>query len=534
MANGFDRLERFFAKKKPQTTADSGEPVATATAAAPFVEPQFPSPSFIRPKTTRMAAREEVRVGRPGSRIPSLPEPASPRQILDSVNTQSTNYVSDLFESQYSPITTSFTQHEADLFLDGFDGFQFPRPPTYIGEHSPVSSTAKSSIESERRPRSRTSRPTHASADRFDTPPSSDLEDEDRGPQYFRSKKLPEIPQRQLPTPGPSPERLCVFDLALKESKSIDFLNKAVYKDLRRQLDETLEKPQFQRSSSQSSPAPSFARLSISSSTLREPNFKEFLSLSDDDIAETSPVDTTPEQSTSAAPSTTHSTDSPSQSYLTLTPPFASRPATAAAFEAARIANRYNFDLVYVVNLWPENGCPRTSGVDKGDSVSVNSDWSTRSGMTGRLLAAYGLENVSSPFQISAEVHGQVLRSNGWIEYRKQHACDDEFALGYATSFYTGQYSRSGQPSPRNSSSTGKSDKTDRGIVFAAYRKPRVDGSQAEVGSNPDELGNIYRDAEALVEMLIDIHVANRLRQPQPHSSDSDETGPMPEQRFIY
>lgn len=412
-----------------------------------------------------MAAREEVGVTQPASRVPSLPEPVSPHRNRFS---------------QPSSIT-----HLA------------PGPSSHCNASSDLSS--------------------------------------DRGRQYFQNKKLPELPQRKPPTPGPSPEPFPVLDSQLRDSKSIDFFNKAVCKDIRRQLAETStwDQSQLRMTPSLPSLAPSSSRLSLSSSMLQEPDFNDFLNLSDDDIAETSPENWTPDQNATAAHSTAPSiTESPRQSLLILPPSYPSQPATAAAFETARIADRYNFDLVYVVNLWwPENSRPRSSGPDLGDAASVNSNVSAKPsrGMTGRLLAAYGLHNVNSPFQISAIAHGKILQSPGWIEHRNQEARDGEFAQGYACSFYTGQYSRNGAPS--SSISSARSAKTDRGIVFAAYRKPSVDGSLAGVGSSQVDLVSIYKDAKALVEMLIDIHVANRLSQPLSGSPGSDETGSMPEQR---
>lgn len=539
MANGFDRLERFFVKRKVSTvTADSIEPVITTNLST--TEPQFPSPSFIRPKATRMAAREEVIVKQPGSiRSPSVADVHSPHR-MGSIKAQSSTYSSDSYRLQYSPIRTSSLRYlQGQNLLDGFEDFQFPQPPIRNGEISPASSASNQMLSFElsgqRSPRSCSPRKTEIGPNRLDTPPASDLEDDDfRCPRYFRNKKLPELPHGALPTPGPSPELSPVLDSQLRESRSIDILNKAVYQDIHRQLHECLEQPPLRRTLSRSSLSLLTSGGSLSNSTLREPDVIDFLNLSDDDIAEISPDSPTmSSEPDHSPPSTLAPTISPRQrqSLLTLTPPYASRPATAAAFEAARIAQRYNFDLVYVVNLWPDVSGPPTVGPEE-DTASFDSDFSAKPsrGMTGRLLAAYGLHNVKSPFQISAGVHGKILRSGGWIEYRNQEARSDEFARGYACAFYTGQYSRSGSIVSSNSTSSSKVKQSDRGIVFAAYRKPRADGNMMGVGSSKSELADVHQDAEALVEMLIDIHVANRLRQPLLRSHDPDETGPMPMQ----
>lgn len=217
------------------------------------------------------------------------------------------------------------------------------------------------------------------------------------------------------------------------------------------------------------------------------------------------------------------------RSPCSLSPPYATRPAAAAAFEAARIANRYNFDLVYVVNLWPDMSVTPTSGPEE-DSSSIDSQFSAKAprGLTGRLLAAYGLHNVKSPFQISAMVHAKILRNQGWIEYRNRSARTDEFARGFACSFYTAQHSRTSSVASDESANPARMRRSDRGIVFAAYRKPRADGSLVGIGCNKAQLAEVHKDAEALVEMLIDIHAANRQRQPLTYSHDPDETGPMP------
>ncbi|KAK7423293.1 hypothetical protein QQX98_001083 [Neonectria punicea] len=537
MANGFDRLERFFAKRKASAVStDTIEPAITT--GAPVTEPQFPSPSFIRPKITRMAAREEVIVKQPSStRSPSVADASSPNR-MGSIDAKNSTHSSDSYRLQYSPVrTSSLRRLQAQLLIDGFGDYEFPRPPTHTGEISPVSSnsspTSSFEIPGHRSSRSRSLRKMDCDLERLDTPVSDPEDDELRCPRYFQNKKLPELPHCALPTPGPSPELLPVLDSQLSESKSIEVLNREVYQDIRRQFHASLEKPPLQRPSSRSGLSRSPSRESLSSSTLRMPNFNDFLSLSDDDIAETSPegpnhsFDLEPSTPSTLAPAVSTPQEQP---LLTLTPPYASRPATAAAFEAARIANRYNFDLVYVVNLWPDVSGPPTSGPDEG-IASFDPSFSGKSpkGMTGRLLAAYGLHNVKSPFQISAEVHGKILRSNGWIEYRNHEARDDEFARGFACAFYTGQYSKNGSIVSRGSPSSTKTRQNDRGIVFAAYRKPRADGSMLGVGSNKAELADVHQDAEALVEMLIDIHVANRLRQPLPQSQYS-ETGPMPMQ----
>ena len=234
-------------------------------------------------------------------------------------------------------------------------------------------------------------------------------------------------------------------------------------------------------------------------------------------------------------------------------------PATVAAFEAARIAARYRFDLVYVVNLWPSHtGCSQPRAISSQFPVpyfdaparatpslampnnSLRSlaalhkclegqgsvaNMNPRSGMNGRLLAAYGLPSVMSPFRISAPVHQKVLRADGWLEYRSDSPAADEFARGYSCSFYAG-YSPDGRwrpvetdvdrertGSPEERAKKRQDRPANRGIVFAAYRLPNSDGTV--LSSGKDELDGLYRDAELFVETLIDIHMMQRQRDLQ-------------------
>ncbi|UKZ79489.1 hypothetical protein TrVFT333_007244 [Trichoderma virens FT-333] len=212
-------------------------------------------------------------------------------------------------------------------------------------------------------------------------------------------------------------------------------------------------------------------------------------------------------------------------SLLTLTPPPTSRPATAAAFEAARIAKRYDFDLVYVVNLWPGGPREQVFGLESASSCERP--------LVGRLLAAHGLHQVPSPLQIALNVHTTILRSKGWVEYRNPEAQSHELARGYACSFYTGKYSQGGSVD-RDSPVSGVrlSEMIDRGIVFAAYRKPRIGPCRLGHTFTGEELSSLYEDAETLVEMLIDIHARNRQCQPDSYSQLCDETGPMPQQEL--
>lgn len=285
-----------------------------------------------------------------------------------------------------------------------------------------------------------------------------------------------------------------------------------MFSDIPLDFGDAVEDVPMRRSNSERSLAPSEAT-SSASSILREPGVNEFLNLSDDDIAE----DTEEELAEQDTDSLT-ALQPLASTLLTLTPPRASQPATAAAFEAARIAKRYDFDLIYVVNLWPGQALEST-----GERPLI-----------GRLLAAHGLHHVPSPLQISSLVHTTILRSDGWIEYRNTDARPHDLARGYASAFYTGQYARSLSGNRSNPvSGVRLSEQIDRGIVFAAYRKPRAGNDRLGHSFDDKELGELHREAETLVEMLIDIHVTNRLRQPPTCTRAAEETGPMPLQQLV-
>lgn len=257
----------------------------------------------------------------------------------------------------------------------------------------------------------------------------------------------------------------------------------------------------------------------------REPSVSEFLSLSDDDVAGDALAPLARLPGPPKPPSCALPLDppgwflspqvSPGSRLLTLSPPLATRPATEAAFEAAKIAARYKFDLVYVVNLWPTRlaSTPSSAGAELSSPTSNTS----RVEMTGRILAGYGLQWIKSPFQISESVHLKVLRSSGWLEFHSDNPMPEEFSQGYSCSFYTnhnlGRRSKltdKGTLEGNLRAQRGSAPNT--GIAFAAYRLPRADGR--DLRSDEVELAALRTDAENLVNMLIDTPVTGRQRRP--------------------
>lgn len=389
---------------------------------------------------------------------------------------------------------------------------------------------------------------------------------------------------------------------------------------------------------------------------IQELPVQDFMTLTDEDIAEvkikapSEPPARLPPPPPVLPPNPRSPPFLPTRRISTMLPPPLA-PDEVAAFQAARIAKKYDFDFLYVVNFWPgqmghlhrpgggprvqchshshssstvssatssssrppstlysptsdcpttKNSTPRNSlqlqaaplergGDGNGDSgdgayhmgeccpyppppgtITTGNGPSRPGAITGRLLTGYGLNTLEAPFRLSARAHRKILRegADGWVEYRKSDARDNEFARGYARSFYTAGPSQAHMPPPlppwrsstytststctstSSSSSkttdstsssnsnggsmgaseataaaataTGRTDKApgpgprprprppavDRGIVFAAYRRPR--GHGGTVHSSKAELDALEREAETLVELLLDFHQGRR------------------------
>lgn len=277
----------------------------------------------------------------------------------------------------------------------------------------------------------------------------------------------------------------------------------------------------------------------------------DFFDLDDEDLAEeveesfepSTPINGADAMSSSGDCPATPASSKRSSGSTTISDPIADT-AAHGAVQAARIAAKHKFDLVYIVNLWPEktdsesrsSGSSSTPGCSRRNSTSSSLLGSTdgtiietASGMTGRLLAAYGLSTAASPFRISAGVHAKILKHQSWIEYRSNDATPSEFSRGYGHAFHTSKVTSSTPPSPANGDDSVSVRQTEdnRGIVFAAYRQPGPDGKTR--ACSPDELKELRADAEDLIDMLIAIHKAKRRRDPTAHLSMGFDVGPMPD-----
>ncbi|KAK3902597.1 hypothetical protein C8A05DRAFT_15363 [Staphylotrichum tortipilum] len=660
MANKFDkhidRLEKLFSRRK--RSVDSNEPPATTCTGnnntmanstttgivngmgmgmgntnrpgtpIPFLSvldanPQtFPEPSFIRPTSSRMMAREEVHPA-PGAtrRAKSLPEsPTTPRLQTSASLTDdgaSTGSASPETRPPLPPRRSSFghdlTQRSSSLFPSAGKSdvpaelieFSFAAAREAENDISPTrrsrpgSKTLARSTSVSVSPKARVDRKRLSATGQLKlAPPQQPVNDErPESPEHTNKDCSSTQPQRESPCLATAsrerPVRRLSPPVTLQPKLGADLMGRHIRSRVS-QRPTSLAIPgsdiknasEALRKSISLSTLPS-AKTASEDPTLKEPSLTDFLALSDDDIADDNVAprlvpSTTPVASmlpTFGPPRGLSPTSTPLRTQgvhplLTLSPPLATRPTAAAAFEAARIASKYQLDLVYVVNLWPGHishpsrssplsqmcGTPvatspvrtttttspspphspasNASGYDSGfDSRAAAAASSRRnrsprgSGMTGRLLAAYGLPSIMYPFRISAPVHQKVLRTEGWLEYRNDTGAHDEFARGYSCSFYTGHSparrdasSSSSACSPTSSTSStptttaaGGSAKrrklrpsppANRGIVFAAFRLPRPDGSSD--ACDPAELEALHHDAEALVDMLIDIHMTQR------------------------
>lgn len=562
MPNGRNRLERLFSKRKTSapTTSDIPRPIeieqhktaAVAVAASAATDDTlFPPPSFLRPKGARMIARDEPNSSNQGvERAQSLPEAQSERVSIHSPN-PSTASTGDIG----GPLTrsTSMVHRRKDLHhMASLHDFRFPLPPTLRSPGmSPSSSSAScSSPRAIASYRGRHLEHRHSSAlpqTRLQTPPSSDHEDNS----FLRGiPKTPFLPHggiatTGLPTPAASPE----MKPAINSPTDSDLLlarKRSRFAPLRRRKEEKAAGLRRAQSHANLVIPPDVL---LPKPVLKGVDVTDFFDLSDEDLAEEveeSSEPTTPNEgsdmgASAECPSTPASSKRSSGTPVT-TDPLADTMAHGAV-QVARIAAKHNFDLVYIVNLWPEKsdlepqGSNSTPGCSRRNSTASSLLGSTdgtvietASGMTGRLLAAYGLSKVASPFRISAAVHAKILRHESWIEYRSSEATQEEFSRGYGHAFHTSKARapRSVCPGDGDDSVSIRQSENDRGIVFAAYRQPGSDGKTR--GSSPAELQELRADAEDLIDMLIAIHKAKRRQDPAAHLSVACDVGPMPAQ----
>ncbi|CAK7227899.1 hypothetical protein SCUCBS95973_006698 [Sporothrix curviconia] len=299
----------------------------------------------------------------------------------------------------------------------------------------------------------------------------------------------------------------------------------------------------------------------------------------------------------------------------------------AAAFEIARIASQYKFDLAYIATIWPKNMAFLHSGSVSRTDSQMSRMSSSSMGMTmtmgmassrakrashmshkshkshksqasqasnmapstaastsahcgvfspvglrhsrleAQFLAAYGLATVRAPYSLSAPTHAKILNAERWLEFSEPEAKADEFSRGYGCAFYRDRapvtstspavsppatplsqqrYQRrpstddcdadteqdGGRTTPRpvrrasrkapvssvaaadsSNNNSGNNSDNNRGIVFVAYRRKEVVDERLRRGEK-DDLEALYRDVEALVDKILDVHMQQQ-RQAQ-------------------
>jgi hypothetical protein len=557
MANGLDRLERLFSARRKPTATTAPEYAEPLSPIAQAMEQTFPAPSFLRPTAARMAAREELGVKQTNAKGASPSE--SPELSLAAAFNDMLPPLSPL--PPIPPPTKPLATRLPSLIMNDKDSLILSLSQ-FIG--APTPDRSQSLWEPEYMPTSRqgpaqpptpTTPTTHPSDDgscplRVPTPPSSTTESQS-GKRSQNSGLVPSS-SNAPPTPEASPKLRPALDSASRDMLNhvADDAQSSIYStsdapslasdastmrdsislssEIQRLEDEILQfqvedssdvqqqqqRPQEhqQRQYQQQgpcTPSPS-PHTSFTGSTLSEPDLLDFLNLSDDDIAE---EETDLEDTVSLSPmDIAIAPVRPRRaSLMTLAPPVPSRPATLAAFEAARIAARYDFDLVYIASLWPEAPGSKTMY----PVLDFLQDGSQARPLAGRLLAAHGLHHVPSPLKISSAVHSTILRADSWIEYRNPASQADDLARGYACAFRKGT-DTTRRDSNVSSRSSASQTSTERGIVFAAYRKPRSGPDVLGRALSPDDLGILHADAEALTDLLVDCYAAKSR-----HSSES-------------
>ncbi|KAI0008548.1 hypothetical protein F4779DRAFT_438203 [Xylariaceae sp. FL0662B] len=389
-----------------------------------------------------------------------------------------------------------------------------------------------------------------------DSPPPSDSEEECRRAVIDRSKALIALTSRISLTPQSSFEsrsRRQSKELRHKQSFRETWGNRPGDPNgvgsAMEVCNNVLRSSLIRKSASMTTLSTVIGHVSISRD-LKEPTLEEFWALTDDDVAEALdtheqdpispptpppkdlPKVTIPQNSIrnlSAKPFAPTAAINPSSGELTppctptnsqfLTLAYSpSTPSTAlGAMWAAGIARTYKFDLVYVVSLWPsdEGSCvdssrrsnfrnrqhrrPISENTESGYDFVANPN----SKMIGRLLAAYGLSEFPSPFEIHTKFHVNMLRFRGWKEYRDEDATPRTISRGWACSFYSDYI-----PTSRTSVGTEYSTQGDvmnRGIVFAAYTR-KAGSSTIPLDPSPNQeaiLEKLYYDAKAFVNALV-------------------------------
>ncbi|KAI1266754.1 hypothetical protein F5Y18DRAFT_346876 [Xylariaceae sp. FL1019] len=268
---------------------------------------------------------------------------------------------------------------------------------------------------------------------------------------------------------------------------------------------------------------------------LKEPTFDDFFALSDDDIAESRPPTPEPDARDPPTPPPKDSPEAKRKSLRKsatpqlstmptrarkggeLTPPYTptqsqvhilqlpyspTRPREVhGAVMAADLAQKYNFSVVYVLKLWPADedaaSDARTSRVQRHDA-NLNEAPARivrTPPVTGCLLAAYGLHEVPSPFEVVTETHMAALKNDHWNEYRNANAVENEISRGWMRPITL-----------EDPEDAAVEHSKERGILFAAYAK-QTPKHIIPMTCSPEQtsiLQQLHLDASMLVKALME------------------------------
>ena len=282
---------------------------------------------------------------------------------------------------------------------------------------------------------------------------------------------------------------------------------------------------------------------------LREPTIEEFYALSDEALAEpllASPIlnpHSTPElpPKDTDAPSLTppelytkrnSATGAvTSQSTGEMTPPYTPKDPRFLAMDStrhdvigaqgaiwcARIADKYHFDMIYVVSLWPKAAGSKwdpscrplaESPIKSIPGAALRNcpvELHPKSAITGRLLAGYGLGEVITPFQIATKPHLKLLISGQWEEYHNKPDSEEDISHGWAHAFYSDYVPVVGAEPCDQTGSPSKIPDPNRGIVFGAYvkHKNRINILGKQGPEKQAHFDRILADVRTLIDALV-------------------------------
>lgn len=513
---------------------------------------RFPEDSLF--KNDRSRGREEVTTRKEASREPSPKSQASkPQTLLDwspkhvsllfnplEFEASSDNFLreerSDSTASTLLPSPVFAHSKQSSISHDFVDkvaqpGVSYPptlpyTPSIHIGQQCPLS--GKTLIA--------------------DSPPNSPCDNKNQKHIIHRSKSLASVAPLSptttctttINTPMTSANRDCRERQTIRETWGSRLEDPQLISRFSPRRDEEISRSIVRKSASMSTFSPPTPLVS-QGGVLAEPTFDDFFALSDDDIAEsrpptpdpsgppTPPPKDTPDlqrkrhpprvltsQRTPFKPKLEEITppDTPTDGHLltlTYTP---SNPRDAlGALWAAELASKYDFAVVYVMSLWPVDGdrhldvstpvSPRESQLTNATATQVSSASTEGPTIGGRLLAAYGLNEVPSPFEIVTDTHLSALDCDYWNEYRNVDARQDDISRGWIRPFYSDYVPVSSSLVPPGN--PAGSPAKNRGIVFAAYSK-YTRNPIIPMRACPEQefrLRQLYLDAKTLVEALV-------------------------------